>query len=263
MNRLPLIIGHRGASAHAPENTLAALQMAIDQGADGVEFDVRLAKDGIPVVIHDIDLRRVAGLKASVASFTSAELASVDIGTWFNSAFPRRASAAYSKETVPSLARVLDILAASDGVIYIEVKTDGVNPDRFVRNVCEIIGGSPMLPRMIVKSFSLDALERVRHELPQVETAALFEPAVNTVFRRRADLVAMAAECGARHISLHWSLVSRRLVENARKAHMDVTVWTVAHPRWFGKARQMGIRSLITNDPARLIAVRDSLAEMA
>jgi len=80
----PLIIAHRGASARAPENTLAAFQMAIDAGAEGVEFDVRLAKDDVPVVIHDHDLKRVGSLNERVASLTSNELGRIDVGSWFN-----------------------------------------------------------------------------------------------------------------------------------------------------------------------------------
>jgi len=69
----PFIIGHRGASAHAPENTLAAFDLAFDAGADGIEFDVRLARDGVPVVIHDATLKRTALREGSVESLTSLE----------------------------------------------------------------------------------------------------------------------------------------------------------------------------------------------
>src|SRR5687768_14602657 len=70
---VPQIIAHRGASKHAPENTLAALSAALDLGADGVEFDVQLAKDGVPVVIHDYDLKRTAGRAECVADLTSKQ----------------------------------------------------------------------------------------------------------------------------------------------------------------------------------------------
>lgn len=257
MSRLPLIIGHRGASTHAPENTLAALQMALDAGADGVEFDVQLARDEVPVVIHDPNLRRVAGLNAAILDISSAELADIDVGSWFNAEFPERASASFSRETVPTLDRVLGLLEDASGLVYLELKTDGGDPGPLVKRVCETIRSSSVLPRLIVKSFCLNTLEKVRRELPQTATAALFEPRVRTVFRRRANLIGMAAGCGANHISLHWLLVNRRLVESANDAQIPITVWTVNDPRWVGKAREMGIRSLITNDPAKFIAARD------
>ncbi len=83
MSRLPLIIGHRGASALAPENTLAAFRRAIADGADGIEFDVRLARDGVAVVIHDATLERTGLLKRRVANLTADELQAIDVGSWF------------------------------------------------------------------------------------------------------------------------------------------------------------------------------------
>ena len=83
MSRLPLIIGHRGASALAPENTLAAFRQAVADGADGIEFDVRLARDGVAVVIHDATLERTGALKLKVSNLTAAELQASDVGSWF------------------------------------------------------------------------------------------------------------------------------------------------------------------------------------
>ena len=256
MSPRQLIIGHRGASAYAPENTIAALKMAVELGADGVEFDVRIAKDGVPVVIHDADLVRVAGRQEKVAELTSAELAEIDVGSWFARQFPDRSPRSYSEQTVPSLESALETLSSAD-LIYVELKTDALTSDLLVDKVCETISHVVPLSRVIVKSFDLDALKRVRTELPDVETAALFQPSASTVFRRRASLIEMAASCGADHISLHWSLVNRKLIEACTAAKMSVTVWTVDHPRWIARANDLGIRSLITNDPAKLLAARN------
>ena len=83
MSHLPLIIGHRGSSALAPENTLAAFRHAIADGADGIEFDVRLSSDGVAVVIHDPTLERTGLLKHRVSHVTAADLQTTDVGTWF------------------------------------------------------------------------------------------------------------------------------------------------------------------------------------
>src|SRR5712691_1033184 len=106
----PLIIGHRGSSAVAPENTIAAFVRAMRDGADGFEFDVRLARDGVPVVIHDATLRRTAQMSGAVADFTSRELNHVDVGSWFNHQHPNRARQEYAQETVPTLEQVLDLI---------------------------------------------------------------------------------------------------------------------------------------------------------
>ncbi len=110
VNRSPLIIAHRGVSAHAPENTLAAIRMAIDAGVDGVEFDVRLASDGVPVVIHDATLNRTGRHKGRVSAFTSNDLCQIDVGSWFNAKCPKLARSAFVGETIPTLWQVLQVL---------------------------------------------------------------------------------------------------------------------------------------------------------
>lgn len=252
MTNSPLIIGHRGASVHAPENTLAAFQTALDVGADGVEFDVQLAKDGVPVVIHDDSLRRTGLRDERVADLTSRQLARIDVGSWFNAKYPKRARPEFAGEGVPTLSRLLKLLKPSNGTIYIELKCDESNYKPLAAAVCGVVRDSPMLPRMIVKSFKLAALPEVRHLLPEVQTAALFEPSIMTILRRRKHVIAMAREFGAHQISLHYSLATRKLTLLAAEAQMPVTIWTADDPKWIERCRQRGIGALITNDPARM-----------
>ena len=148
MTRTPLIIAHRGASAAAPENTEAAFQMAIDAGTDGIEFDVQLAKDGVPVVIHDDNLTRTGGRDDRVAGLTSRQLAEIDVGSWFNAKRPKLANAEFANEGVPTLERVLDQLVNIDGPIYIELKADESTFRPLSAAVCDMIRHSPMLPRI-------------------------------------------------------------------------------------------------------------------
>lgn len=257
MKRSPLIIGHRGASANAPENTLAAFRMALDIGADGLEFDVQLSKDGVPVVIHDHDLRRTGLRPERVADLTARQLGKVDAGSWFNAKNPEKAQPAFALETVPTLVQVLELQEHSRGPIYIELKCDETTFKPLVSTVCDLIRDSTMLPRMIVKSFKLAAITEVRHLLPEVPTAALFEPSIMTILRRRRHIIAMAREFGAHQVSLHYSLASAKLTELAAEAQMPVTIWTADDPKWLARSRQRGIGSLITNDPQKLIEACD------
>ena len=257
MDQKPLIIGHRGASAHAPENTLAAFQMAIDAGVDGVEFDVQLAKDGVPVVIHDATLKRTGGQKDAVADLTSKELAKIDVGSWFNKKYPKRANADFAKETIPTLAQALRLSKRSNGLIYIELKATDNDYRDLAKRVCDVIRDSTMLPRIIVKSFKLSAIPEIRHYLPEVQTAALFAPQILDYLRRRKYIIALAREFGAHQISLHHSLVTKNLTALATQAAMPVTIWTADNPKWVKRCQKLGIRALITNDPERLISVRD------
>jgi glycerophosphoryl diester phosphodiesterase len=104
----PLIIGHRGSSAAAPENTIAAFTRAFRDGADGIEFDIRLARDGVPVVIHDATLMRTAQIPGSVSDFTGSELGRIDVGSWFNRHYPTAARGEYQQETIPSLVQLFE-----------------------------------------------------------------------------------------------------------------------------------------------------------
>lgn len=230
--------------------------MAIDTGADGVEFDVQLAKDGVPVVIHDTTLKRTAGRAANVADLTSAALANMDVGSWFNKRFPHRARAEFESEGIPTLESVLALHANKTGPIYIELKCDETNFKPLAAAVCEVIRDSPMLSRMIVKSFRLAALPEIRCLLPSVKTAALFEPSILTMLRGRRQIVALAREFGADQLSLHKSLVTSKMTALAADAGMPVTVWTADNTKWIERCRRRGIGSLITNDPAALLQHR-------
>src|SRR5258705_2467767 len=105
---IPLILGHRGASALAPENTLAAFSRAISDGADGIEFDVRLSRDGVAVVIHDASLKRTGLIDRAAAELTAAELSDVDVGSWFTerTSEPKES---FGGEKLPTLAQVVQL----------------------------------------------------------------------------------------------------------------------------------------------------------
>jgi len=245
----PLIIAHRGDSAHAPENTLAAFQMAIDAGAEGVEFDVRLAADGVPVVIHDHNLLRTGSLSAKISQMSSQELSQADVGSWFNRAFPRRARREFAKETVPILKDVLEFLRDFRGLIYVELKAGEMNFQELSAAVCDCVRDSPQLSQMIVASFKVGAITMVRHQLPKVQTAALFAPEIMTYLRRREHIITLAREFGAHQISVHYTLVTPTLARLAADAGMPLTVWTVDDPKWLARRKDLHIKTLITNDP--------------
>lgn len=258
MNARPLIIAHRGASADAPENTMAAFRLAIDQGAEGVEFDVRLSRDGFPVVIHDATLKRTGGLDEAVATLTASELGQVDVGSWFDRKYSSMAGAGHKGETVPRLSSVLEFLSGSDGAIYIELKCGIADSTALAAAVCKLLKGSPMLPRIIIKSFALSVIGSVRHHLPEAQTAALFAPKIMDFLRRKIYIVALAHDIGADQISLHRALATRSVASQAAAAGMPITVWTADDPKWIAKCRDLGIGALITNSPGTMLAARSA-----
>jgi glycerophosphoryl diester phosphodiesterase len=258
-NGKPLIIAHRGSSAFAPENTLAAFRRAIAEGADGVEFDVRLTSDGIPVVFHDASLRRTALGKGKIIERSYNELKQMDVGSWFNQKHPNRARSEYSKETMPTLAKALADLHAFNGLIYIEMKCKKKDYAPLVRAVVEQIKRSEKLSQMVLKSFTLEAVLRTRELLPQARTAALFAPKISHLLKTKAKLIETARDCRADELSLHYSLATPNTVQEALNYGMPTTIWTADHPAWVRRAYNTGIRAIITNNPARLLAKRAEL----
>lgn len=225
--REPLIIGHRGASAVAPENSMAAFAAAIEAGADGIEFDVRLSRDGVPVIIHDDTLQRTHGLRRRVVDLTVDELRSV---------------------SVPSLRDLFELMAQNELLLCLEIKGSS---DELAERCCELVNEFAFEDRVIVECFDLKVIDKIR----TLKTAALFEPRIYTDQR----LIDRALEVGASVLALHHRLAKSSLIEKAKHAEFRVVVWTVDDPAWIARAQSLGIEALITNDPAMMIEASDRL----
>ena len=233
---LPLIIGHRGAAAVAPENTIASFERAMQDGADGVEFDVRLSRDEIPVVIHDPTLNRTASIDSEVAKLTAAQLAPFD---------------------VPTLHEVLGCFKQRDALLYVEMKSER-GELALAKEVFQVIQNEARGTKVIVSSFDMRLISEVKRIDDSIRTAALFEPKISRPFDlvRKKRLIDIARENGADEIALHYRLVSRRILEEAQRAQMEVVIWTVDNPRWVDRARALGIKALITNNPVTMVQYR-------
>ncbi len=181
----PLIIAHRGASALAPENTFAAFDRAIRDGADGIEFDVRLANDGVAVVIHDATLLRTSGLSGRVNSYSSEELGHIDVGSWFGA---NADGTRFSAERIQTLAATLEHLKNFPGRIYIELKCKDVDVGPLAKAVCNAINEAGVIDRVVVKSFRLSIIPHVRHHCPKARVAALFAPKIMKFSARKSIL---------------------------------------------------------------------------
>jgi glycerophosphoryl diester phosphodiesterase len=260
ISKFPLIIGHRGASALAPENTLIAFEKAIESGADGIEFDVQLSKDGVPFVFHDATLKRLAGINRRVTNFRADELSKIDVGSWFNEKYPQLAEAKFSRARIPTLEELFRFLAGYHGRLYLELKCDEQNFQPLVDETLRVIRKSKLLPQIVLKSFVLDSLARVREKFPSATTAALFAPKIVMMMRRQSLMIERAKKFGADEISLHYSLAKEKLVRRALREGMPTTIWTADHPKWVLRASEIGIAAIITNNPARLVAKKNELS---
>lgn len=259
MKKKPLIIAHRGASGNFPENTLAAFRAARESGADGIEFDVRLSKDGVPVVIHDADLLRTAANEKKIAEMTAAELAQIDVGSWFSAQFPALANDVFADEKIISLADFFREFADSEMIFYVEMKCEGSNESRIVEAVAAVIAASCMQSRVVVKSFEHDSLKFIKKFLPEIRTAALFEPQTKLFLRPKKHIIAPSLAVRADEISIHYALAAEHILRKIRAGGLKTVIWTANEANWVRYARQHAIDVVITNFPAKLLAKRAKL----
>jgi len=253
----PLIIGHRGASAVAPENTLAAFARAFIDNADGIELDVRLARDGIPVVVHDPTLTHTGSRKARVECLTSDALGKIDVGSAFNRRHRRLARVHYARQTVPTLDAVFTLMANSsrpETLVYVEMKA--VRKKKLnallARAVVDLIRRHNFQRRAIVISFNLASVAIVKKLDPSVRTGALFGPRQRAI-RLKRRIVSRTLKSGADEILLHHLIAGRGILGLARDAKLAPVVWTVDDPRWVSRAGQNGIHAIMTNNPAKML----------
>ena len=218
---------------------------------------MRLAKDGVPVVIHDATLRRTGLTSGEVARMTSEQLANVNVGGWFNHAHPAPARDQYEQQRVPTLAQVFDLLRERPGIIYVELKADGANSaSDLVQAVSDAIVAFGVQVRVVVVSFDLPLVAEIKSLNSSIRTGALFAPRRRPGASWRADSIVNAAtECGADELLPHRLLARPKLIEKALDRHLPVIVWTVDDQAWVARAKTLGIHALLTNDPARMLAV--------
>jgi glycerophosphoryl diester phosphodiesterase len=232
---------------------MAAFRAAIAAGADGIEFDVRLTRDHVPVVIHDNTLRRTAGLPARITDLTWSELEKVDVGSWF--AQKRKLPpGSFATETLPSLEQLFTLFESNNLILYLEMKCDSVSEHApLAEACCKSINKHGLKERVIVECFELAALETIKKTDSDIKTAALFEPALSPSVLLDQRIVDRATAIGAAELALHYRLARKRLVEKAKLAGLRVAVWTVDDQTWIQRARAFDIDALMTNDPAKMI----------
>ena len=257
----PLIIGHRGASAVAPENTLAAFARAVRDGADGIELDVRLSHDGVPVVIHDATLPRTRLRKRLVGRLPLAQIKQIDVGSWFNQRHPSLASSEYTSQIIPTLDEVFGLLAdqvSQRFLIYVELKCgpSSKRNEELAKAAIAAVRRFDLMNQAIVISFNLRTVATVKRLDSSIRTGALFGP--RTAVRSPSSIVKAAVASGADEILLNHRIATQKLVSAATASDLPTVVWTVDDPRWLARARTLGICALMTNHPAKMI--RDSKA---
>lgn len=236
------IIAHRGASFDAPENTLESFQLGLDQGADALECDLHLSKDGELVTIHDADLHRIADLKKSVDELNLAELKALDAGSW--------KASKWKDARIPTLAEVLDLLPP-DRRIFIEVKVGFPALPRLI----EVLEASACTAsQLVLMEFDLDTVIAMNKAFPLVETLWLnkFSPLSLPAMKRHAlkEIGHIACQHGLDGINLqNISQLDAPQLEACRAQGLTCYCWTVDDPERAAELIEGGINGIATNRP--------------
>jgi glycerophosphoryl diester phosphodiesterase len=246
--RVPIIFGHRGASANAPENTLAAFRLALRQGADGFELDVTLSADGVPVVIHDDTVDRTTDGEGRVSRLTLAELKRLDAG------YPTKFDGQFAGERIPTLAEVFQAFAGQ-AIMAVELKRDRSPGRQLAARAVELIQAHRLERSVIVSSFQNSNLRRVKALNPSVPVGLLYTNALAAPLMR---LLAAGRPHEAHHPGLKH--LSPRMVRWYHAHGLRVNVWTGDEESDLRRLVAAGVDGLITNHPDRAVSVRAAMA---
>lgn len=237
-------IAHRGASKIAPPNTLAAFARAAELGADGIEFDVHLSADGVPVVIHDFTVDATTDGHGRVADLTLAQLKALDAGSSFDPAFVG--------ERIPTLEEVLD--AVEDRLLLnVELKSTSIRDNGLERAVLAQIERHRASDRVLISSFNPFSLRRVRRRAPHIPLGLLYAPDLPLPLRRA--WLAFLAPHEARHPE--HTMIDAQYMAWARRRGYRVYTWTVDEPDEMRRLIALGVDGIITNVPDVLRSVLD------
>ena len=253
-SRSPLVFAHRGGCALGPENTLAAFDLGVAAGADGIECDVHLSSDGVAVVCHDDLLDRTTDRTGPVAAMTAAELARVDAGCRFRDA---RAAAPFAGQGVgiPTLREVLR--RYPDRRVIVEMKVDTAAMGEAVVSEIRAAGAAD---RVCAAGYGRQSIETVRARLPEVATSACHPEVRLAVYRSIAGCPAKRAAFGGYQVPERAGLirvVSPRFVRHAHRAGLQIQVWTVDTEPDMRRLLGWGVDGLISNRPDLAARVRD------
>ena len=237
-----LVVAHRGAAGAAPENTLASVRRAIDDGADWIEIDVQETSDGEVIVIHDSDFMKLAGVDLKVWDGTFEQARAIDIGSWFD--------AKYAGERVPTLREVLETSRGRSNVV-IELKYYG-HSQQLEERVVEIVESTGMVDNIVVMSLDLDGIRKLHALRPKWTTGLLVAKAVGDLTKVDTDFLAV-----------NRGLAKPRFIRSAHRAGKQVYVWTVNDPTTMSGMMSLGVDGIITDEPAMAKSVLAERAQLS
>lgn len=235
-SKTPLLIAHRGARREAPENTIPAFERALELGADGIEFDVVLTKDRVPLVTHNNDLSILTHFDGFVHETPFSAIKSLDFGSHFRSAF--------SDTTAPTLTEVLELLQPHNISIICEIKSQPGMAFHSAELVSGIISDFRFRQPIIISSFDMRVLYYLKKLAPDIQRALIIKKGVFSFLRYGF----FAKLLGVSEIHVGSLVLSSLVIENAHQAGKRVAAWTINTKEETERCIELGVDSIITDD---------------
>ena len=243
----PIIIAHRGSSAHAPENTLAAFELAVEQGADGIELDAKLSADGHVIVIHDATMDRTTGAHGRVKDMTLEEMRALDAGSFFAEKF--------KGEKIPLLEEVFDKVGKRT-FINVELTNYSTPRDHLVESVCILVKKFGLQKHVLFSSFLASNLSKAHSYLPEVPTGLLALGGLPGSWARSFGFAF------GKYDALHPNLrdVTQQQIYYVHRLQRRIHVWTVNKEDDMHRLFKWGVDAIFTDDPQLAVKVRGDMA---
>ncbi|WP_284644788.1 glycerophosphodiester phosphodiesterase [Paenibacillus silviterrae] len=235
----PLVIAHRGAKGEAPENTLGAFKLGLDQGCDAIELDVHLSKDGELIVIHDATMDRTTDKEGTVNEMTVAEIQRADAGRWFHEK--------YEGERVPLLEEVFDLVPAN---IMINVEIKGSYGRRLEPALVKLMQKKNRVHNVVVSSFDFKSLQHLKLHEPEAKIGLLYD--VNAM--RHSDLARLMST-PVYSLHPHMRRIDKAEVADAVNQGLKVFPYTINEEEHMLLAIEYGVSGIITDYPGKLKAL--------
>lgn len=244
-NDAPLVIAHRGASLLAPENTMAAFRLAAELGADAIEFDVKLSRDGIPVIHHDNTLDRTTNGTGKIKDKMFDELKKLDAGSKFGSL--------YAGESIPSLAMVL-IELKDKLLLNIELTNYNTPSDSLPEIVLSCLGSETLDESVLISSFNPLALRRTNKLNPNIRTALLVGAGMPAWIRALLEKLTPHDD-----LHPHFHMVDKNLIQRSHRSDGRINTWTVNEYDDMTELLRLGVDGIITDDVQAAIRAREEV----
>ncbi|WP_338335322.1 glycerophosphodiester phosphodiesterase [Bacillus altitudinis] len=229
------IIAHRGSSSAAPENTIAAFDVAVEQGADYIELDVQMTMDQHVVVIHDDTVDRTTNGNGLVKSYTLDQLKKLDAGSWFDQQ--------YTNERIPTLQEILERYSQRIGIL-IEIK----HPKRQIgieKAVARIINRFAYSRHIMIQSFDVHALQRIKAFAPSLRTALIIKPDVFKLTKRKLTTYSSFAN----GLNMKKTMINKWWIDRIHSFGMEVFIWTVKDQKTADRFKKYPIDGVVTDNP--------------